>query len=469
MSWIKRQLVKSRLRASGSLKSLGALEEAQWRNDTDLSACRDERRRRLLLHAARHVPFYREMLPDLGVVDGDGRVHLDRFTDIPLLEKRTIRERYRDLTSNDLAERRWSTASSGGSTGRPIRVIREDADGAELAIFHLFNAWAGQYPGDRHAVLWGLSRGLPHGNGGWNSSRARLSRWLNNYVLLDSYSVTAGKLRDHVARLDAWRPSYLQGYADFLYYLARFMDREDLAIRRPASIACTATPLYPHMRSCIERTFGAPVYDRYGSGEVGLVAAQCEQRSGLHVSVTTHQVEILRPDGTATGPGEIGEIVVTPLLNLAMPLLRYRTEDLGAWMAAPCPCGRAWPMLTDLVGRAIDVFVTGEGDLISGGLFIKLVDEINFATGDLIDRYQIVQEDYDRVAVRLVPRTGDPTTLPPAILDGIRRGVTATFPGRVEVVFEFPETIEAAPSGKFRFAISKVPRRARDFSDIFQV
>lgn len=469
MSLVKRQLLRFRLWTSGSLRSLGALEEAQWLDAGELRARCDERRRQLLRHAARHVPYYRETLAEVGAVDGDGRIHLERFADIPLLDKGTIRARFDDLTSDDLAGRRWSTSSSGGSTGRPIKVIREDCSGHDLALFNLFNEWAGQRPGDRHAVLWGVSRGLTHRDGGWASSRARVSRWLNNYLLLDSYSVTHAKLRDHVARLEAWKPSYLQGYADFLYYLARFVEREGLTIHRPESITCTATPLYQHMRKAIERVFNAPAYDRYGSGEVGQLAAQCERRSGLHVSVTTHHVEILRPDGSAAGPGEVGEIVVTPLLNLAMPLIRYRTEDLGAWMPGCCSCGRTWPMVTNLVGRAIDVFVTRDGRLVSGGLLIKLVDAANFRHGDVVDRYQIVQEDRDRVTVRLLPRGGLGAPLPAAVVAEIRDGVTAVLGAGGAVSIEIVEAIDVPRSGKFRFAISKVSRTKSDLSDLFQV
>ena len=91
----------------------------------------------------------------------------------------------------------------------------------------------------------------------------------------------------------------------------------------------TAGTLFEPIRQTIESVFQAPVFNRYGSREVGDIACECEAHSGLHVALPTQFVEILRPDGTAAGPGEIGEIVVTSLTNFAMPLIRYRIGIVG--------------------------------------------------------------------------------------------------------------------------------------------
>ena len=63
--------------------------------------------------------------------------------------------------------------------------------------------------------------------------------------------------------------------------------------------------------------------------------------------------ELVREDGTVIEtPGEIGEIVGTPLFPRAMSLLRYRTGDLASW-AEPgiCECGRQMPTLEKIVSR----------------------------------------------------------------------------------------------------------------------
>jgi phenylacetate-CoA ligase len=66
-------------------------------------------------------------------------------------------------------------------------------------------------------------------------------------------------------------------------------------------------------------------------------------------------IEIVDPEtGRQLGPGEVGEIVVTPLHNRRWGLIRFGTGDLSSYTAEPCPCGRTAHRLTGILGRAGD-------------------------------------------------------------------------------------------------------------------
>jgi phenylacetate-CoA ligase len=119
--------------------------------------------------------------------------------------------------------------------------------------------------------------------------------------------------------------------------------------------------LLPGMRSSIEHYFQCPVYDHYGQSEAVCMAMQCRHRR-MHTIPATGIVEILREDGSACGPGEVGEIVATGLLNDAMPLIRYRMGDYAAWAEdQSCPCGNVHPIIANLEGRVDDYLVTANG------------------------------------------------------------------------------------------------------------
>ena len=60
------------------------------------------------------------------------------------------------------------------------------------------------------------------------------------------------------------------------------------------------------------------------------MAMECPQ-GRIHVIPAAGILEILREDGSPCSAGEVGEIVVTGLLNDAMPLIRYRVGDYAAW------------------------------------------------------------------------------------------------------------------------------------------
>ena len=87
--------------------------DGQWLDPAASRADQERRLRALLEHAARHVPYYREVLTESGVWQAPGRVVLERFEDLPLLDKATIRSRYEDLKSDDLASRDWSYYPTG--------------------------------------------------------------------------------------------------------------------------------------------------------------------------------------------------------------------------------------------------------------------------------------------------------------------------------------------------------------------
>ena len=464
----RKLIVHAYLAISGVRGKLRALEELQWLERDQLRALQEKRLRRLLAHASRSVPFYRRMLARTGVADASGEIHLDRFTAIPLLDKPTLRDSFDELMSDDIDSRRRIIVHTGGSTGRPARVVFSDDREVWPTLAMLFDSWAGYHPVDREVTFWGSTHGTSGDSAGRGAFSAKLRRWVNNWSRFDSYRVTPPLLHTYVGKINNIKPEHLYGYADFLYYFARFIEREHLAVHPPDSIIVTATPLHAHMRQTIERVFRAPVLERYGAAEVCHLAAQCEQRTGLHISPTTHFVEVLRQDGTPAAPGELGEVVVTPLFNFAMPLLRYRLEDLGRWASAPCPCGRTWPQLAEVTGRRIDVFVTRGGELVSGGLFIKIVEHVNYDHGDFIEKYQIIQEDLDHVRILLKLFEGDRASAHEAALQEVRDNVAHVVGPGVRLDFEFPADIEPSPSGKYRFTVSKVARSSAQHSDLFE-
>jgi phenylacetate-CoA ligase len=115
------------------------------------------------------------------------------------------------------------------------------------------------------------------------------------------------------------------------------------------------------LRTEIERSLGLNAMNFYGLSEMcgPGVAAEClERRAGLHVQEDHFIVEVVDPrDGRRLPPGEEGELVFTTLTKEAMPLIRYRTGDLGRLVAEPCPCGRTTARVAGLRGRLDDMLI----------------------------------------------------------------------------------------------------------------
>ena len=206
--------------------------------------------------------------------------------------------------------------------------------------------------------------------------------------------------------------------------------------------------LHEWERPTIEHVFQCPVTNRYGCEEVSLIACECEQHQGLHINADSVYVEVLRPDGTPADAGEPGKVVVTDLVNRAMPIIRYQVGDMAVRADRRCPCGRGLPLLEKIEGRTADYVVLPSGELISG---VSLTE--NFAVMvPGIAQLQIIQEAVDRFVFRIVKGH----TFGPASLERIRSLVTERFGPSIDYECEFVDRIRQEPSGKYRFCISKV-------------
>jgi phenylacetate-coenzyme A ligase PaaK-like adenylate-forming protein len=122
----------------------------------------------------------------------------------------------------------------------------------------------------------------------------------------------------------------------------------------------TAEVLDDDSRAIIGTAFGVAPFDVYAMTETGFMSWQCEKRASLHVNSDLVFVEILRGDVPAL-PGELGRVVVTTLRARTMPLLRYDTGDLATASAGPCPCGRTFPTMGPIEGRARHAIRAADG------------------------------------------------------------------------------------------------------------
>lgn len=110
-------------------------------------------------------------------------------------------------------------------------------------------------------------------------------------------------------------------------------------------------------RKRIQESFGAKTFDHVGMTEMGAYGFECEEQSGLHINEDEFIAEMIDPATEAEiEDGQKGELVLTNLGRVGMPLIRYRTGDLGVISREPCACGRRGVRLVGgVLGRADDM------------------------------------------------------------------------------------------------------------------
>ena len=252
----------------------------------------------------------------------------------------------------------------------------------------------------------------------------------------------------YVQRINHIKPSIILAYN---HELTRFIQEHNLEVYSPKAVMSTGGVLYPEVQARIEEVFRAPVFNRYGSREVGDMACNCKKSLGFHLIPAIHYLEILDNNGKEVKPGEAGNIIVTLLTNYTMPLIRYKIGDIGALSEKNCPCGRELPLLEKVVGRISGRFKNKFGDFISAGLFYSL-----FYFKENIRQFQVIQETTDLILINLVLIEKNRLKDMDKFFKDNNQKIWKVMGHKISIKYNVVDEIEPSPSGKYMHVFSKV-------------
>lgn len=265
--------------------------------------------------------------------------------------------------------------------------------------------------------------------------------------MLDASAVDEEAMASFTTALRRYRPRILQAYSNTLGLYARYLQSRGVDDIRPQGIVCSAEVLTAENRRLIEETFGCPVFDRYGCREFAVIASECEAHDGMHVNAENLLVEVLVDDHSRSD--QDGQIVVTDLRNLAMPLIRYRIKDVGRMLTRACTCPRKLPLMAISGGRSTDFLLATNGDIVSGIVIATYVTTNIPGVGQI----QFVQDSPTSIKIRLVKGLGWSA----ATVAQLRAKASHYLGTDMRFEFEFCTVIPSEKSGKYRFSICNIP------------
>jgi phenylacetate-CoA ligase len=418
-------------------------ERTQFLPAEEIRAIQLRRLKELLAHAYERCPFYRRRFEEAKLTPGEVKA-LEDLARLPTLEKREIQEHRDEMVASGWPSDDLVPNMTGGSTGHPLSFfLSQDRCRSRTAATLRHNRWAGWEVGDRAAWIWGAPRDRPVLT--WKN-RLR-SSLLEPMLFLDAGHITEDKLARFHEDLKQFRPKVILGYSRALVLFAKFLQAKGLTPTPPGAIITTAEVLEPEDRTLLESVFGCRVFNRYGCREVSMIASECDKHQGLHVMAEGLFVEVIRGDGTPAAPGETGQVLVTDLMNYAMPLIRYRIGDMAAWEPGACPCGRGLPRLRNISGRVTEFLIGADGRLVSGAaMTINLV-----AKRPSLGQVQIHQDEFGKVLFRIHPGAGFNETEDRRFIEEAAR----YYLGQEMVVdLQLVDEMKPEPSGKFLFSRS---------------
>jgi len=408
--------------------SLAALRQAQF---SQLAL--------LLRHARDTVPFYRERLADIAL---DAALDAGVYARLPLLRRTDVQEHFDRLVSGSpLPEHgRSGEGRTSGSTGRPIRFL-----GTQLTelFWHAFtlrdHLWhCRDFAGKLAAIR---SRVSPGAAAGWGES--------TEFAFRTGPAVMCNTERP-IAEQAQWlmqeNPHYLISVASNVQALARHCNGLGLRPSNLREVRTYGEALHPDARAQIRAAWDVPVTDIYSCREVGYIALQCPRHEHYHVQAEGVYLELLNAAGEACAPGEVGRVVITPLHNFAMPLIRYEIGDY-AEAGEPCDCGRGLPVIRRILGRVRNML-----RLPDGGMRYPRFGEAQFGTIAPVRQFQVVQKSLAEIEVALV--VARPLTV--AEEDALRTLILKNLGHSFSVAFAYRDDIPLPASGKYEDFRSEV-------------
>lgn len=419
------------------------LDRSQWLTPAETARRQGLLLRSLVRHAEAHSPQFRGRLRAAGLRVAD-LPDVDALDRLPPLTRRAVQAAGGDLYCAQVPQAHMPLQElrTSGSTGEPV-VVRT------TALKQLL--WQGTTMRDhawhRRDFSGRLSSVRPtHAAYGEHDDWGPPVSLLHATGRSQAIPVTTD-IQEMLRLLEAFGPDMLIVFPNILAGLVEACRRRGRALVGLSRIRTIGETLTPAARAAATEALGAAVEDLYSSHEFGNIALECPHGGAYHVMAEYLHLEILDDRDRPCAPGEIGRVVVSDLMNLATPLLRYEIGDY-AEAAAPCPCGRGLPTLRRIVGRERNLI-----RLPDGRRHYPLVGFARFREVAPVVQYQLIQEAPEEIEVRLVCER-PPTAAEEEALGAVIRDALA-YDFRLRYAY-FPDRIPPSKNGKFEEFICRL-------------
>tara|TARA_R110002049_G_scaffold296797_1_gene485192 strand:- start:26080 stop:27462 length:1383 start_codon:yes stop_codon:yes gene_type:complete len=339
--------------------------------------CRNEHLERLLEHAVKSVPYYKDLM-------GEHRSKLEHF---PIVDKTIIRENYKKFTSGSYLDKHKHEVSTSGSTGNPFKLLQNKGKRERnIADTIFFSKRAGFELGARlyYLRLW--------------DKQYKKSGLLSKIQNIDMQSVddlNDKSLHDWIARYEKdGSTKNILAYNSALRSVCQYLNKINAVPLKckTNSVIAMAEGMDDYVRQGIKRYFNIEPLSRYSNSENGIIGQQFYGSHDFEINEASYYVEILDLNrDIPVKSGESGRIVITDLFNYCMPMIRYDTGDVGKVQRSES--GRF--VFTAIEGRKMDMFTNTDGEFVSSHIIHHILQF------EGIDQFQFVEEDDNNYTIKL--------------------------------------------------------------------
>ncbi len=413
------------------------LDKSQWWSLEEHQNYQWQQMKNLICHTYANVPYYKRIMKQAKLTPDDFNSFSD-WAKLPLLTKNMVRSHQKELVADNMRNKLLAT-NTGGSTGEPLELYWERGRTRSLERAFMWRqwAWGGFEYGQRTVIL----RGQTVKEGLWHYDP------IDKHLFVNMYNLSEKSFPRIIKKLREFKPVSIQAYPSTLTLLAGWMQsRNEAPIASVKTLLCGSENMYAAQKELFKQVFQARVYSWYGHGESCCLAGYCDSNDYYHVYSEYGYMELVDAEGNVLPwePGQRGEIVGTSLINNAMPLIRYRTGDIGIVGPPKCSCGRNYKLLAKVEGRKQEYVITSDGRAIA---LTGMIFGQHWHAFAKIKQIQLVQNDPGKIVVKVAKGANygseDEQEIKQKMLDCAKTGLN--------VEFDYVDNIPLTRRGKHIF------------------
>ncbi|MEE2002913.1 phenylacetate--CoA ligase family protein [Alkalimonas sp. MEB108] len=325
------------------------------------------------------IPFYQRIWGSAGITPADIQ-SLDDLQKLPLISKADIMDSvekfppigdFHGLDSIPKEQRPplvFHTTSGTTGTPQPLLFGPKGREVQSLLVARSYR-FMGLKPAATIQSCYG------HGmiNGG-HYIREAVTRY-TNAIFLSAGTGVETRSAQQVQLMKTFGVNVLVGFVDYIKRLADVAMDEGLVPGKDIKIDMIIGHLGMESRDSIAKAWGNPeLFDWYGVGDTGCIAAEGPDHDGMHVWEDAHFLELLDPDtNQPVAVGERGNMVVTCLYkDDVYPIIRFNTHDLTEQLPGENKLGLPFKRIRGFMGRSdnmvklrgINIYPQGVGPML---------------------------------------------------------------------------------------------------------
>ncbi|MFA5070040.1 MAG: phenylacetate--CoA ligase family protein [Patescibacteria group bacterium] len=420
------------------------LEKSQWWTKSELEEYQLSNLKRIIKHAYDNIPYYNRVFKENAIKPEDIK-NLEDIKKIPFLNKEIVRKNLSDLIARNVAKKDTEYVTTGGSTAIPVGLFIEKKTNLIRFAFE-WRAWNWMDYHFREPCVVLRGRVL--------KNRISLYDPVNNYLILSAYKMTEDNLKKYLDLINGFRPKIIRAYPSSATVLARYIKEKKIKFNQEGflkAISTSSENLYDSQRNFLEQAYRCKVFDKYGNSEQATILGECAKHEGYHDFMEYSLTELVDTKGNdIKEEGGSGEIVSTVFTNRAMPLIRYRSEDLATYTNKLCSCGRKLKLYSEIIGRKQEMIITKLGNLITMTALIFATHSPIFKN---VKQFQFIQNEPGKLLLKIIKNDSYAREDTNTILQELENKLEKQLTIQLQFVNEIPLT----PRGKYRFLIQNLP------------